>query len=144
MIRDGVFFLRCFAALSAWVALQSLWRSLDGGVPMPPETHTSAMFLIPAEAWSLVSLAQAGLLFWLAGTRHYLWLAFVATIGATINLALSHFSSHAAFGFLQSTVTGGVGLLHCAVVVAAMVDALGCRIAAFGRLLLDRIVGRDE
>lgn len=139
MIRDGVFLLRCFALISVAVAIKCLWASVTGGVPMPPETHGTAIHTIPAELWSLVSLAQALAFFWLAGTRRYLSLAAVAAMGAFINLALAVFSARAEFGFIQSAVTGGIGVMHCVICVAALVDALGCRIVRLARMILERV-----
>lgn len=136
MIRDGVFLLRCFALISVWVAIKCLWASVNGGVPMPPETHGSAMHTIPAEMWSLVSLAQALAFFWLAGSRNYLALASIAGLGAVINLALAIFSARAEFGFIQSAVTGGIGVMHCVICLAALVDAVGCRLVARAKLLI--------
>lgn len=142
MIRDGVFLLRCFALISVLIAAKSLWASLNGGVPMPPETHSGAMYAIPAEMWSLVSLAQALLFFWLAGTRRYLALALVAAVGATINLALAVFSANATFGFIQYHVTGGIGVMHCVICVSALVDAVGCRLVARAKMLIHALEDR--
>ena len=136
MIRDGVFLLRAFALISVWVAVGCLWKSLTGGVPMPPETHGGAMYAIPAELWSMVSLAQAIAFFMLAATRDYLKLSAVAAVGAVINVALAVFSNRAEFGFIQSMVTGGVGLMHCVICVAALIDALGDRLMCRARALL--------
>lgn len=139
MIRDGIFLLRCFALISVAVAVKCLLASISGGVPMPTETHGTAIHTIPAEAWSLVSLAQAIAFFWLVGSRRYLSLAAVAAMGAIINLALAVFSARAEFGFIQSAVTGGIGVMHCVICIAAMVDALGCRIVRLAKMILERI-----
>lgn len=144
MIRDGVFLLRCWALISLWVALACFWRSLQGGVPMPPETHSSAMYAIPAEVWALGSLAQALAFFWVVGTRRYLTMAAIASIGAVVNLALAVFSNRAEFGFIQSLVSGGVGMMHCVIVVAALVDALGCRIVLRAERIVARVIHRDD
>lgn len=141
MIRDGVFLLRVFALISLGVAIECLRAAMTGGVPMPPETHSGAMYAIPAELWSWVSLIQAVAFFAIAGTKQHLTLASVAFFGAVINLALAVFSARAEFGFIQSRVTGGVGLMHCAICVAALIDALGdrliCRAKALVKILED-------
>lgn len=136
MIRDGVFLLRVFALISLLVAIDCLRMALLGGVPMPPETHSGAMYAIPAELWATVSLAQAIAFFALAGTRDYLKLSVVAGLGAIINLALAVFSARAEFGFIQSRVTGGIGMMHCAICVAALIDALGDRLICRARALI--------
>lgn len=136
MIRDGVFLLRAFALISVWVAVVCLWKSVTGGVPMPPETHGGAMYAIPAELWSLVSLAQAVAFFVVAGSSRYGLIAVTASGGAVINLALAVFSARAEFGFIQSAVTGGIGVMHCVIVVAALIDAMGCQLVARAKALI--------
>ena len=134
MIRDGVFQLRVFALISLVVAFDCLRMAFYGGIPMPPETYGGAMYAIPAELWAAVSVSQALAFFVLLGTQHYFKLALVAFVGAVVNLALALFSTEAAFGFLQSRVYGGIGLM-C---ICAIVDCVGKCLICRARVLTQR------
>jgi hypothetical protein len=138
MIRDGVFQLRVFALISLVVAFDCFRMAFYGGIPMPPETYGGAMYAIPAEVWAAVSVSQALAFFVLAGTQHYFKLALVAFVGAVVNLALALFSTEAAFGFLQSRVYGGIGLMHCAICICAIVDCVGKCLICRARVLTQR------
>lgn len=99
-----------------------LLAAMDGGVPMPPETHGSAMHEIPAEVWGLVVIGQSGLLF--AGAYMH-WKGVIAAagvIGGLIYLALSVMADQASLGFIVSRGAAVFGILNTSAAAAALLD----------------------
>ena len=140
MVGRNLLAIRAFALISAALAADCLRASLTGGIPMPPETHGTAMYEIPALVWSGASLAQAVALFVVAGTRWRGLTAVVALWGAVITLALAQFAGQAEFGFILSRIAAGVGCLHLLIVAASVYDLVTDRL----RRALDRIEGRRD
>lgn len=106
------------------MGLECLRMSLAGGVPMPPETHGTAMYQTPAEVWALIVLAQSGLL--VLGAWHRLpWLvAGAGMFGGMLYLALFFMADNAALGFLVSRGSAVFGVLNTAAAAAGIFDML--------------------
>lgn len=99
-----------------------LLAAMDGGVPMPKETHGSAMYEIPAEVWALVVMGQSGLLF-LGAYRHWVGVIAVAgVLGGLIYLALSVMADQASLGFIVSRGAAVFGILNTSAAAAALLD----------------------
>ena len=104
------------------MGLDCLRMSIMGGVPMPKETHGSAMYEIPAEVWGLVVIGQSGLLF--AGAYMH-WKGVIAAagvLGGLIYLALSVMADQASLGFIVSRGAAVFGILNTSAAAAALLD----------------------
>lgn len=115
-----------FAAMGA----AFLWQAMTGGVPMPPHTHGSAMYIIPAEAWSLAVIAAHGAGLWGAASGRLGWTMIAGAGGGLVYLALGLLSWSAEYG---DVVTGGglaLGLVHCWIFGMAAADMRLCRLWA--------------
>lgn len=122
MVASNLFLIRAYALICAALALDCLRVSLGGGIPMPPETHGGAMYAIPGELWSAASLAQGLMLWCIAGSGRHVGTFAVGLVGGIINISLAVFSSEAAFGFIQSRIAAGAGMLHLAISGLALLD----------------------
>ena len=119
--RDAIMLL---GASLLVMGLDCLRMSLMGGVPMPPETHGSAMYEIPAEVWGLVVIAQSGALLWGAWYRCPRIIAAAGITGGLLYHALFVMADQAAMGFIVSRGAMVFGVLNTAAGVAGLLDAL--------------------
>lgn len=106
------------------MGLECLRMSLMGGVPMPPETHGSAMYEIPAEVWAFIVISQSAALMIGAWRGSALLVAVAGFWGGMVYLALFVMADHAALGFLVSRGSAVFGVLNTAAAAAAMLDVL--------------------
>ena len=132
---NGRVVVAAYAIICFLVGLASLKMSISGGIPMPPETHGDAMYIIPGELWSVVSMAQGLLMLWAISFSRWGVLAFACVIGAAIDTAIAVMAETASFGFLTSLIAGGAGLLHAVIAILAVQEAIGHKI----KLAMDRI-----
>ena len=106
------------------MGLECLRMSLTGGVPMPPETHGTAMYQTPAEAWALIVLAQSGALILGAKIGCPPLVAAAGLFGGLLYLALFTMADQAALGSLVSRGSAVFGVLNTAAAAAAFLDML--------------------
>ena len=104
------------------MGLDCLRMSMMGGVPMPKETHGSAMYEIPAEVWGLVVIGQSGLLFAGAFRQWRGVIASAGVLGGLIYLALSVMADQASVGFIVSRGAAVFGILNTTAAAAALLD----------------------
>lgn len=119
--QDAIMLL---AASLFLMGVECLRLSLMGGVPMPPETHGSAMYQIPAETWALVVLAQSAALFIGARLDSSAIVAAAGMTGGLIYLALFVMADQASLGFLVSRGAAVFGVLNTAAAAAGILDLL--------------------
>lgn len=119
--RDAIMLL---GASLLVMGLDCLRMSIMGGVPMPVETHGSAMYEIPAEAWGLVVIAQAGLLMWGAWCRCPRLIALAGIAGGLLYHALFIMADQASLGFIVSRGAMVFGVLNTAAGIAGLLDVL--------------------
>lgn len=122
VVADNTLMIRALAIACTAVGVECLRSSLTGGIPMPPETHGGAMYAIPGELWSVVTITFGGLMYWATKPQNLWLLAFASFGGALINMLIAHFSAIAEFGFIQSRVSWGVGVIHLIVACLAVVE----------------------
>jgi len=142
MIRENAFMIRAFALICAALALDCFRVSIWGGNPMPLDTHGEAIYIIPGERWSLGSLLQAVGACDLDGLRQRWPLALFALAGAVINIALAVYSAAAEFGFVQSRVAMGAGLLWLTISVLAAFEGYACRLVKSAGAIIRNMEGR--
>lgn len=130
MTLGNLLAIRAFALISAALAADCLRLALTGGVPMPVQTHGTAIFEIPAEVWSGASLGQALALFASTFIKRAWFTATAAACGAIITIALAVFAAQAQFGFITSRIAFGVGCLHLLIVAAVIHDEVIDRLRA--------------
>lgn len=114
--------LALWGVMMALMGLACMAVALSGGVPMPPQTYSSAMYIIPAWVWALAVIAQGAGLCLAAIRRSPTAVALAGLGGAVIYLALGVFSWQAEYGFVLSLGAAAWGVMHCAIVVAALID----------------------
>lgn len=114
--------LALWGVMMALMGVACMIVALTGGAPMPPQTYSTAMYVIPAWVWSLVVILQgAGLC--LASIRHKrVAVALAGLGGAVIYLALAVFSWQAEYGLVLSLGAAAWGVMHCTIVIAALID----------------------
>lgn len=100
------------------MGLDCLRMSIMGGVPMPKETHSTAMYEIPAEVWGLVVIGQSGLLF--AGAYMH-WRGVIAAAGVLGGL-IYLMADQASLGFIVSRGAAVFSILNTAAATAALLD----------------------
>jgi hypothetical protein len=124
-----------FGLCSGAMGMTVLYTAVNGGVPMPPESHGGAIYAIPAEAWAVAVVFQ-GFLLMLANARGWLGVLFsTAIFGAFMNGFLAYFAAEAAFGFIVSRGALVFALLHGSIAIAAGLDAASDRLSDFrGRI----------
>lgn len=119
--RDAIMLLGAALFL---MGMECLRLSLTGGVPMPPETHGSAMYEIPAETWALVVLAQSTTMAIGAWRGSAALVAASGLAGGMIYLALAVMADQASLGFLVSRGAAVFGVLNTAAAAAGFLDLL--------------------
>jgi len=117
--RDAIM---VFGAALLLMGLDCLRMSLMGGVPMPPETHGSAMYEIPAELWGLIVIAQGAALLWGAYGNHAMTVMVAGIIGGLLYYALFAMADQASLGFIVSRGAFVFGMLNTAAASAATLD----------------------
>lgn len=144
MIRENLFVIRAYAMICAALGLDCLRVAVTGGIPMPLATHGTAIYTIPAELWSGLALAQGVAVLVLAGTERHWTLGLAALCGGILNIALGVYSASAEFGFVQSRVAFGAGLLHLVIAALALHDARRCSLLRRLRLMDARVEARRK
>lgn len=99
-----------------------LYAAMDGGVPMPPETHGSAMYETPAEVWALVVMGQSALLVAGAHWHRHGVVAAAGLLGGVIYMALAVMANQASLGFIVSRGAAVFGVLNTTAAAAALLD----------------------
>ena len=100
-----------------------LYTAMNGGVPMPPESHGGAIYAIPAEIWAVAVIAQGFIMMLAVNSRWHLILMITAFFGALMNGFLGYFAGEAAYGFIVARGALVFALLHGAIAIAAGLDA---------------------
>lgn len=119
--RDAIMLLGLTLLIMGFECLRlSLW----GGVPMPPETHGSAMYEIPAELWALVVIGQSGAIVWGAWQDSAATVAVAGFFGGLIYLTLFVMADQASLGFLVSRGAAVFGVMNTAAATAGIFDLL--------------------
>ncbi|WWT39545.1 hypothetical protein [Microcystis phage Mae-JY02] len=144
MIRENLFLIRSYAVICAALGLDCLRVAVTGGIPMPLATHGTAIHTIPAELWSGIALAQGVAVLVLAGTERHWALGLAALFGGVLNIALGVYSASAEFGFVQSRVAFGAGLLHLVIAALAFHDARRCSLLRRMRRMEARVEARRK
>lgn len=139
MKHSGVLLVRVFAVICAVIGLDCLRLAMSGGIPMPEWTHGHAIYIVPGEVWSLLSLVPPLVVVILAGGDRHMLVAAMAAISGVVNLAIGIFSADAALGFIQSRVALGAGMMWVAIAVIAAADGALCRIKARAIEIIRRI-----
>ena len=134
--RDAIMLL----ALALFVmGLECFRMAIMGGVPMPPETHGSAMYEMPAEAWAGIVIGQSGALFFGAWRRLPKMIAMAGFVGGILYLALWVMADQASLGFIVSRGAAVFGVLNTAAATAAIFDMVAHWLERQGQFAIDEI-----
>lgn len=137
--RDAIMLLALALFVMGWECLR---MAVMGGVPMPPETHGSAMYEMPAEAWAAIVIGQSGALLLGSWLRLPKLIAVSGLIGGILYLALWVMADQASLGFIVSRGAAVFGVLNTAAATAGFFDIVALWLAREGQAAFDEIKQR--
>jgi len=79
---------------------QFMYSALNGGIPMPPETHGRVVHNIPAEFWAGLYMTFSGLMVYGFWRLSAIAVRTGAAIGVVTNVVFAAAASEADFGYL--------------------------------------------
>lgn len=127
--------IHIFSLLYLAMASTVMYAAITGGVPMPPEAHGGAVHVIPASVWAGVLIAQSLITMLATCLKWRIVMALAALVGVFSNGYLAMFADHATFGFLVAKGAAVFAGLNCAIMGAAIIDAVRYRLSMFeGRI----------
>lgn len=123
---DAILLFQCGTlAMGLWFMQEALF----GGIPMPPETHGKAVYIMPAELWSSMVIGHSVLVIY-GVLRDRLWAVGLGGVVSCITYnAFFILAGDADFGFLLATGAALVfAPMSAAIAIGAAFDGFMARI----------------